>query len=99
MKTEYLLECYDNINNNDFFLIVTLKNKKTFFVGNFKKTEKEMIIKEIFNIFVFKEYYNIEQLKRKRKPVSLIFSYRNSLAEIIRRSPCYKKTEKLIFIK
>lgn len=99
MKTEYLLECYDNINNNDFFLIVTLKNKKTFFVGNFKKTEKEMIIKEIFNIFVFKEYYNIEQLKRKRKPVSLIFSYRNSLAEMIRRSTCYKKTEKLIFIK
>ena len=66
MKTEYLVECYDNINNNDFFLIVTLKNKKTFFVGNFKKTEKEMIIKEIFNIFVFKEYSNIEQLKRKK---------------------------------
>lgn len=99
MKTEYLLECYDNINNNDFFLIVTLKNKKTFFVGIFKKTEKEMIRKEIFNIFVFKEYSNIEQLKRKRKPVSLIFSYRNSLAEMIRRSPCYKKTEKQIFIK
>lgn len=99
MKTEYLVECYDNINNNDFFLIVTLKNKKTFFVGIFKKTEKEMIRKEIFNIFVFKEYSNIEKLKRKRKPVSLIFSYRNSLAEMIRRSPCYKKTEKLIFIK
>lgn len=99
MKTEYLVECYDNINNNDFFLIVTLKNKKTFFVGIFKKTEKEMIRKEIFNIFVFKEYSNIEQLKRKRKPVSLIFSHRNSLAEMIRRSPCYKKTEKLIFIK
>lgn len=99
MKTEYLVECYDNINNNDFFLIVTLKNKKTFFVGIFKKTEKEMIRKEIFNIFVFKEYSNIEQLKRKRKPVSLIFSYRNSLAEMIRRSPCYKKTEKRIFIK
>jgi hypothetical protein len=99
MKTEYLVECYDNINNNDFFLIVTLKNKKTFFVGIFKKTEKEMIRKEIFNIFVFKEYSNIEELKRKRKPVSLIFSYRNSLAEMIRRSPCYKKTEKLIFIK
>ena len=47
MKTEYLVECYDNINNNDFFLIVTLKNKKTFFVGIFKKTEKEMIRKEI----------------------------------------------------
>lgn len=99
MKTEYLVECYDNINNNDFFLIVTLKNKKSFFVGIFKKTEKEMIRKEIFNIFVFKEYSNIEELKRKRKPVSLIFSYRNSLAEMIRRSPCYKKTEKLIFIK
>lgn len=99
MKTEYLVECYDNINNNDFFLIVTLKNKKTFFVGIFKKTEKEMIRKEIFNIFVFKEYSNIEQLKRERKPVSLIFSYRNALAEMIRRSPCYKKTEKLIFIK
>lgn len=99
MKTEYLVECYDNINNNDFFLIVTLKNKNVFFVGIFKKTEKEMIRKEIFNIFVFKEYSNIEELKRKRKPVSLIFSYRNSLAEMIRRSPCYKKTEKLIFIK
>lgn len=99
MKTEYLVECYDNINNNDFFFIVTLKNKKTFFIGIFKKTEKEMIRKEIFNIFVFKEYSNIEELKRKRKPVSLIFSYRNSLAEMIRRSPCYKKTEKLIFIK
>lgn len=99
MKTEYLLECYDNINNNDFFLIVTLKNKKTFFVGIFKKTEKEKIRKEIFNIFVFKEYSNIEEAKRKRKPVSLIFSYRNSLAEMIRRSPCYKKTENQIFIK
>lgn len=99
MKTEYLVECYDNINNNDFFLIVSLKNKNVFFIGNFKKTEKEMIRKEIFNIFVFKEYSNIEQLKRKRKPVSLIFSYRNSLAEMIRRSPCYKKTEKQIFIK
>ena len=99
MKTEYLVECYDNINNNDFFLIVTLKNKNVFFIGIFKKTEKEMIRKEIFNIFVFKEYSNIEELKRKRKPVSLIFSYRNSLAEMIRRSPCYKKTEKLIFIK
>lgn len=99
MKTEYLVECYDNINNNDFFLIVTLKNKKTFFVGFFKKTEKEMIRKEIFNIFVFKEYSSIEQFKRKRKPVSFIFSYRNSLADMIRSSPCYKKTEKLIFIK
>lgn len=99
MKTEYLVECYDNINNNDFFLIVTLKNKKTFFVGNFKKTEKEMIKKEIFNIFVFKEYPNIERFKIERKPVSFIFSYRNSLAEMIRRFPCYKKTEKLIFIK
>lgn len=99
MKTKYLVECYDNINNNDFFLIVTLKNKKTFFVGMFKKTEKEMIIKEIFNIFVFKEYSNIEKLKRERKPVSFIFSHRNALAEMIRRIPCYKKTEKLIFIK
>jgi hypothetical protein len=68
-------------------------------VGIFKKTEKEMIRKEIFNIFVFKEYSNIERLKRERKPVSFIFSYRNSLAEMIRRFPCYKKTEKLIFIK
>lgn len=37
MKTEYLLECYDNINNNDFFLIVTLKNKKTFLWEILKK--------------------------------------------------------------
>lgn len=99
MKTEYLLECYERSGLDDFFLIVSLKNKNVFFIGIFKKTEKEVIRKEIFNIFVFKEYSNIEELKRKRKPVSLIFLYRNSLAEMIRRSPCYKKTEKLIFIK
>lgn len=99
MKTEYLLECYERTGMDDFFLIVSLKNKNVFFIGLFKNTEKEVLKKEIFNISAFKEYSNIEQLKRKRKPVSLIFSHRNSLAEMIRRSPYYKKTEKLIFIK
>lgn len=81
-----------------FFSLLPRKTKN-FFVGIFKKTEKEMIRKEIFNIFAFKEYSDIERLKRERKPVSFIFSYRNFLAEMIRRFPCYKKTEKLIFIK
>jgi hypothetical protein len=41
MKSEYLVEAYDSISRDEFFLIVTLKNKKTFFVGLFKKNEKK----------------------------------------------------------
>lgn len=45
MKTEYLLECYERIGMDDFFLIVSLKNKNVFFVGLFKNTEKEIFTK------------------------------------------------------
>lgn len=45
MKTEYLLECYERTGMDDFFLIVSLKNKNVFFVGIFKNTEKAIFIK------------------------------------------------------
>nr|UWI31828.1 MAG: hypothetical protein [Bacteriophage sp.] len=99
MKTEYLLECYDRSGIDEFFLIVSLKNKKVFFVGIFKKSEKEVIKKEIFNIFIFNEISNIEELKRNKLPVVDLFSMRNKYAEQIRNSKFYKNTEKEIFIK
>ena len=55
MKTEYLLECYERTGVDDFFFIVSLKNKNVFFIGIFKNTENEVLKKEIFNIFIFKE--------------------------------------------
>lgn len=99
MKTEYLVECYDNINNNDFFLIVSLKNKNVFFAGIFKNSEKEVIKKEIFNIFLFNELQHIEELKRMKLPISDVISMRNNHAEQIRNSRFYKNTAKEIFIK
>ncbi len=99
MKTEYLLECYERTEMDDFFLIVSLKNKNVFFVGLFKNTEKEVIKKEIFNIFLFKELQYIEELKRNKLPVSDIFSMRKNYAEQIRKSKSYKNTAKEIFIK
>lgn len=99
MKTEYLLECYERSGTDDFFLIVTLKNKNVFFIGIFKKTEKKVIKKEIFNIFIFNEILYIEELKRNKLPVVDLFSMRNNYAEQIRNSKFYKNTEKLIFIK
>lgn len=99
MKTEYLVECYERAGMDDFFLIVSLKNKNVFFVGLFKKTEKEVLKKEIFNIFIFNEIQNIEELKRMKLPVSDIFSMRKNYAEQIRESKFYKNTEKAIFIK
>lgn len=99
MKTEYLLECYERIGMDDFFLIVSLKNKNVFFVGLFKNTEKEVLKKEIFNIFIFNEIQNIEELKRMKLPVSDLFSMRKNYAEQIRKSKFYKNTEKAIFIK
>lgn len=99
METEYLVECYERIGMDDFFLIVSLKNKNVFFVGLFKNTEKEMIKKEIFNIFIFNEILNIEELKKTKLPVSDIFSMRKKCAEQIRGSRFYKNTEKAIFIK
>jgi hypothetical protein len=84
---------------DDFFLIVSLKNKNVFFIGIFKNTEKEELKKEIFNIFIFNEIQHIEDLKRMKLPVSDIFSMRKNYAEQIRRSKFYKNTEIAIFIK
>lgn len=99
MKTEYLLECYDRPGTDDFFFIVSLKNKNVFFVGIFKNSEKEVLKKEIFNIFLFNELQYIEELKREKLPVSDIFSMRYNYAHQIRNSKFYKNTEKEIFIK
>ena len=99
MKTEYLLECYERTGMDDFYFIVSLKKQKCFFVGNLKKSEKEELKKEIFNIFLFNELQHIEDLKRKKLPVSDIFSIRNDYAQRIRNSKFYKNTEKEIFIK
>lgn len=99
MKTEYLLECYERTGMDDFFLIVSLKNKNVFFVGIFKNSEKEVIKKEIFNIFLFNEIRHIEELKRMKLPVSDVISMRNNYAEQIRNSRSYKNTAKEIFIK
>lgn len=99
MKTEYLLECYDRPGTDDFFFIVSLKNKNVFFVGIFKNSEKEVLKKEIFNIFLFNELLYLEELKRKKLPVSDIFAMRYNYAHQIRNSKFYKNTEKEIFIK
>ena len=99
MKTEYLLECYERTGADDFYFIVSLKNKNVFFVGNLKKSEKEVLKKEIFNIFLFNEIQHIEYLKRKKLPASDIFSMRYNYAHQIRNSKFYKNTEKEIFIK
>lgn len=84
---------------DDFFLIVSLKNKNVFFVGFFKNSEKEVLKKEIFNIFLFNELQCIEELKRKKLPVSDIFSMRYDYTQQIRNSIFFKKIEKEIFIK
>lgn len=99
MKTEYLLECYTRSGMDDLFFIVSLKNKNVFFIGIFKNSEKEVIKKEIFNIFTFNEISHIEELKRKKLPASDIFSMRYNYAHQIRNSKFYKNTEKEIFIK
>lgn len=99
MKTEYLVECYERAGMDDFFLIVSLKNKNVFFVGLFKNTEKEVLKKEIFNIFLFNEIQHIEELKRMKLPVSDVISMRNNYAGQIRNSRFYKNTAKEIFTK
>lgn len=99
MKTEYLLECYERPGTDDFFSIVSLKNKNVFFIGIFKNSEKEVLKKEIFNIYLFNELQYIEELKRKKLPASDIFSMRYNYAHQIRNSKFYKNTEKEIFIK
>lgn len=99
MKTEYLLEFYERPGTDDFFFIVSLKNKNVFFIGIFKNSEKEVLKKEIFNIYLFNELQYIEELKRKKLPASDIFSMRYNYAHQIRNSKFYKNTEKEIFIK
>lgn len=100
MKTEYTVEIYDGIKNDNFCLIVTMKNKQTFFIGIFKKREKKDILKGIFNIFTLPEFRHIEELKRKLKtPVSDLFSYRNRYAEAVRCSSNYNKSETYVFLK
>lgn len=99
MKTEYTVEIWNHIKNDEFCLIATLKNKQTFFIGIFKNREKKDILKGIFNIFTLPEFSHIEDLKRKKKPVSDIFTYRNRYAETARYSHIYHKSEIYIFSK
>lgn len=99
MKTEYTVEIYDGIKNDTFCLIVTMKNKQTFFIGIFKKREKKDILKGIFNIFTLPEFRHIEELKRKKTPVSDLFSCRNRYAETVRYSFKYNKSETYVFLK
>lgn len=99
MKTEYSVEIYEHVKNNEFCLIVTMRNKQTFFIGIFKKSEKKDILKEIFNIFTLPEFKHIEDLKRKKTPVSDIFCYRNRYAQTVRCSCVYNKPETYVFTK
>ena len=99
MKTEYTVEIWNHIKNDEFCLIATLKNKQTFFIGIFKKREKKDILKGIFNIFTLPEFRHIEDLKRKKEPVSYIFTHRNRYAESVRYSHTYHKSEIYIFSK
>lgn len=99
MKTEYIVEIWNHIKNDEFCLIATLKNNQTFFIGIFKKREKKDILKGIFNIFTLPEFRHIEDLKRKKTPVSDIFTYRNRYAESVRYSHNCLKSETYIFSK
>lgn len=99
MKTEYTVEIYDGINNDVFCLIVTMKNKQTFFIGIFKNREKKDILKGIFNIFTLPEFSHIEELKRIKTPVSDIFPHRNRYAETVRYSSNFHKSETYVFLK
>lgn len=40
MKTEYLVECYERTGMDDFFLIVSLKNKNVFLLEFLKILKK-----------------------------------------------------------
>ncbi len=92
MKTEYLLECYEQTGMDDFYFIVSLKNKNVFFVGIFKNSEKDVIKKEIFNIFIFNEISYIEELKRNKLPVVDLFLIRNFFQpQTLRAQSVYQK--------
>lgn len=70
-----------------------------FFIGILKESEKEVLKKEIFNIFIFNEISYFEESKRNKLPVSDLFLIRKIYVEQIRNLPLYKNTEKEIFIK
>lgn len=104
MKTEYLVETYERLGTNTFYIIVSTqvakKIKKAFFIGFFDKSDEEKIMKEIFNIYLlFKEVSDIEVLKRDKKTASSILSYRNVFADKIRNSSLFEKTKQQTFIK
>ena len=99
MKTEYIVEIWNHIKKDEFCLIATLKNNQTFFIGIFKKSKKKDILKGIFNIFTLPEFRHIEDLKRKKTPVSDIFPHRNRYAETVRYSHNYYKSEIYILSK
>ena len=86
----------------DTFALISFYTIESYFFAvrdSFKNTEKEVLKKEIFNIFLFNELQNIEELKRMKLPVSDIFSMRKNYAEQIRKSKFYKNTAKEIFTK
>lgn len=103
MKIEYLVETYEILNTNTFCIIVSAqiakKIKKTIFIGSFDKSDEEKIMKEIFNIYLFKEVSSIEYLKRDKKTASNILSYRNVFADKIRNSSLFEKIKQQTFIK
>lgn len=104
MKTEYLVETYERLGTNAFYIIVSTqvakKTKKPFFIGFFDKRDEEKIMKEIFNIYLlFKEVRDIEVLKRDKKTARSILSYRNVFADKIRNSSLFEKTKQQTFIK
>ena len=104
MKTEYLVETYEKLATNTFWIIVSTqvskKIKKPLFIGFFDKSDEEKIMKEIFNIsLLFKEVVDIEVLKRDKKTASSILSYRNVFADKIRNSSLLEKIKQQTFIK
>lgn len=105
MKTEYLVETYEKLGANAFYIIVSTQvaknpTKKPFFIGFFAKRDEEKIMKEIFNIYLlFKEVGDIEVLKRDKKTASSILSYRKVFADKIRNLSLFEKTKQQTFIK
>lgn len=105
MKTEYLVETYERLGTNAFYIIVSTqvaKNpiKKPFFIGSFDKSDEEKIMKEIFNIYLlFKEVSDIEVLKRDKKTASSILSSRNVFVDKIKNSSLFEKIKQQTFIK
>jgi hypothetical protein len=58
MKTEYLVECYERPGMDDFFLIVSLKNKNVFLL-EFLKILKKRCSKKKFLIYSYLTKLNV----------------------------------------